>query len=71
MEKHQIDNTSEFHEVELDYNSQRIKLQNEMTKIIEGINLFPEDKILPLLLAIAKINLKILKIIENENKSKL
>lgn len=60
-------NTSEFLAAELDYKTEHSKLIDYTKHLKSLINQNPQDKILPEFLKIAKINLKILKILQNEN----
>lgn len=60
-------NTLEFQEAELDYKLEYKKLIDYTNHLKVLINEHPQDKILPEFLKIAKINIKILKITQNEN----
>jgi len=62
--------TSESPAEELDYKQKRIELIQYRDALIKAMDEHRDDKILPLLARIATINLKILKIIQNENISK-
>ena len=63
-------NTSEYPEAESDYKKVQLKLNEEIFNLIDYQKSYPDDKILPLLLKIAKIKLQIFKIEINENFSK-
>lgn len=63
-------NTLESPEEALDYKKTYENLIEQRNFLYRSMETFPEDRILPLLARIATINLKILKIHQNENKSK-